>query len=72
MRAILVEYFLGSKGGPEMSEHTIRRDQLPQLRKVLEDIPFKGHYHPDDKDTVIVEVEPEYDHLVTKGIHSSI
>jgi hypothetical protein len=55
-----------------MSEHTIRRNQLPQLRKVLEDIPFKGHDHPDDNDRVIVEVEPEYDHLVTKGIPSGI
>lgn len=55
-----------------MSEHTIRRDQLPQLRRVLEHIPFKGHYHPDDNDRVIVEVEPEYDHLVTKGISSGI
>ena len=54
-----------------MSEHTIRRDQLPRLRKVLEDIPFKGQFHPDDHDRVIVEVEPEYDYLVTKGIPSS-
>ena len=54
-----------------MSEHTIRRDQLPRLRKVLEDIPFKGHKHPEDQDRVIVEVDPEYDHLVTKGVSHS-
>ena len=53
-----------------MSEHIIRRDQLPRLRKILENIPFEGHCHPDDNDTVIVEVDPEYDHLVTKGIPS--
>ncbi len=51
-----------------MSEHTIRRDQLPRLRRVLEDIPFTGHDHPDDHDRVIVEVEPEHDYLVTKGL----
>jgi hypothetical protein len=51
-----------------MSEHTIKRNQLPRLRKLLENIPFEGHDHPDDRDRVIVEVEPEYDHLVTKGI----
>ena len=51
-----------------MSEHTIRRNQLPQLRRLLEDVPFQGHDHPDDHAKVIVEVEPEYDHLVTKGI----
>ena len=49
-----------------MSEHTIRRDQLPRLRRILEHIPFQGHDHPDDRDRVIVEVAPEYDHLVTK------
>lgn len=51
-----------------MSEHTIRRNQLPQIRRLLEDVPFQGHDHPDDHDKVIVEVEPEYDHLVTKGL----
>jgi hypothetical protein len=70
--AILVEIFIGSEGAPVMSEHTIKRDQLPRLRRVLEDIPFKGHHHPDDNEWVIVEVEPEFDHLVTKGIPSSI
>ncbi len=53
-----------------MSEHTIRRNQLPQLRRLLENIPFKGHDHPEDHDRVIVEVEPEFDQLVTKGIPS--
>ena len=41
---------------------------MPQLRMLLEDVPFQGHDHPDDHDKVIVEVEPEYDHLVTKGL----
>ena len=53
-----------------MSEHIIRRDQLPKLRRVLEHIPFQGSYHPKDNNKVIVEVEPEYDYLVTKGILS--
>ena len=51
-----------------MSEHTIRRDHLPRLGRLLEDVPFKGYNHPDDHDRVIVEVEPEHDYLVTKGI----
>jgi hypothetical protein len=53
-----------------MSEHIIRRDQLPKLRKVLEHIPFQGSYHPEDNKKVIVEVESEHDYLVTKGILS--
>ena len=28
-----------------MSEHTIKRNQLPQLRRLLEDVPFQGHDH---------------------------
>jgi hypothetical protein len=51
-----------------VSEHSIRRDQLPHIRKILEDIPFTGHKHPNDSERVIVEVESEYDYLVTKGV----